>query len=89
MGAKVETVSNVRKEVVWITGGTGRHRRPVLRHVVMDVLWKDATLLKENPWSEGTVIVSDHLKQNQIKVLNTEYIPYPLKMYILKKICSA
>lgn len=55
LGAKVESISNMRKEVVWITGGTGRHRGPVLHHVVMDVLWKDATLLQENPVGESDV----------------------------------
>lgn len=39
LDAKVLSISDMGKEVVWVTGAAGRHAGSVHHHVVMDVFW--------------------------------------------------
>ena len=48
LGAEVDPVSDVGEEGLRVTGGAGRHTRPVCHHVVMDVLRQDPALFQEN-----------------------------------------
>lgn len=64
LGAEIRPVSDVREEVLCVTGSAGRHAGSIHHHVIVDVLGQDATSLQQNS-AAGDVGVSTRQHQPQ------------------------